>query len=277
MARTLLIAVVLLLPLPARAETPGRIVSLAPQMTEIIYALGLGENLAGVTTFCDYPPGAKEKPKVGGMSNPSLEAVVKLRPDIVMMTTDGNPKEFQSRIEALKIKHYVFTARRIHELPDAIRGIGRALEVEDRAEGLAAMIQATLDRYERAPGPARPLKVLFVVWPEPLIVAGPGTAQDDAMALLGHENVARGAAMNYPKYSIEEAMRQAPDVILIGGMGQSDMREVSAGLIARLKGTPAVRVGKVRYLGDGLMRLGPRVVEGIDEMAEALGGRSKAE
>lgn len=270
MLRIILIALVLFFAAPSHAETPGRIVSLAPQLTEILYALGLGENIAGVTIFCDYPPEAKEKPKIGGMSNPSLEAVVSLRPDIVMMSTDGNPKEFQSRLEALKINHYVFTARRIHELPDAIREIGRVLELENRAETLAGRIQATLEKYGKADRPERPLKVLFIVWPEPLIVAGPETAADDAILLLGHDNIAHGAALNYPKYSIEAVIRQGPDVIVIGGMGQKDMEEVSAGLLGRLKSTPAVMAGRVYYAGDGLMRLGPRVVDGMEELAEIL-------
>ena len=79
-------------------EPPQRIISLAPATTEILFALGLGERIVGVTNFCDYPEEAKKKPKVGGMSNPSLEAVVSLKPDIVVMSIDGNPKEFEERL-----------------------------------------------------------------------------------------------------------------------------------------------------------------------------------
>lgn len=269
MLRVFLIVLVLFIAVPAGAETPRRIVSLAPQITEILYALDLGDNIVGVTTFCDYPPEAREKPKIGGMSNPSLEAVVTLEPEIVVMTTDGNPKEFQARLETLDIKHYVFRARRISELPDAIRDVGAALGVKERADEFAAELQRTLDGFKDKKAGA-PLRVLFIVWPEPLVVAGPGTAVDDAIALLGHENIAAEARLNYPKYSLEEVLRQAPDVILIGGMGQEDMRKVSVGLLDRLKNTSAVREGRVYYMGDGLFRLGPRVVDGIEEMADVL-------
>jgi len=267
--RIIVIIFVLVIAVSAGADPPKRIVSLAPQITEILYALDLGDNIAGVTTFCDYPPEAKEKPKIGGMSNPSLEAVVSLEPDIVVMTTDGTPKEFQARLETLRIKHYVFTARRISELPDAIREIGAALEVRERADEFAGELQRTLDGFKDKKAGA-PLRVLFVVWPEPLVVAGPGTAVGDAIELLGHENIAAGARLNYPKYSLEEVLRQAPDAILIGGMGQEDMKKVSVGLLDRLRNTSAVREGRVYYMGDGLFRLGPRVVDGIEEMAEIL-------
>ncbi|HKZ66012.1 MAG TPA: helical backbone metal receptor, partial [Chitinophagaceae bacterium] len=86
------------------AETPNRIISLAPSVTEILFAAGFGDKIVGVTNFCDYPPEAKQKPKIGGMSNPSLETVVSLKPDIVVMTTDGNPQEFKQRLHSMKIK-----------------------------------------------------------------------------------------------------------------------------------------------------------------------------
>jgi len=254
---------------PAHAQTPKRIISLAPQITEIIYALGLQDNLVADTTFCDYPPEAKDKPKIGGMSNPSLEAVVALEPDLVMMSTDGNPKEFKARLDGLHIRSFIFTARRISELPDAIREVGRVLDVPDRAEVIARRIQDTLDKYANAPRPDKPLKVLYIIWPEPLIVAGPGTAMDDTIKLLGHLNVAGEAKLNYPKYSIEEVLRSAPDVILIGG-GHGDMKKVSGGFLERIENTPAMQNGRVYYPTDSLYRLGPRVADGIDEMAEIL-------
>ena len=92
----------------AFAETPKRIISRAPNVTEILFALGLDDSIVAVTSFCDYPEGAKDKPKVGGMSNPSLERVVSLNPDIVIMTTDGNPKVFAERLGSFRIPIYVF-------------------------------------------------------------------------------------------------------------------------------------------------------------------------
>jgi iron complex transport system substrate-binding protein len=267
-----LLFAVLLLHHPIRGEAFERIVSLAPSMTETLYALGLGDEVVGVTVFCDQPPEARGKPKIGGMSNPSLEAVYSLRPDIVVMTTDGNPKEFEARLRALGIRTYVFRARGIYEFPGALREMGRVLGARQKADELAMRMEQKIEGL-RAARPAVPDRVLFVVWPEPLIVAGPGTAVDDAIRLLGHENAATSEAENlsrYPKYSIEEAIRRGPDVILIG-RGHEDIRKLSGRLLERLGSTPAVRSGRVFFLSDRLYRLGPRVIDGIEEMAEFLG------
>jgi iron complex transport system substrate-binding protein len=255
------------------ASPPRRIVSLAPSMTEILYALGLGENIVAVTTFCDYPEEAKKKPKIGGMSNPSLEAVVSLKPDIVVMTTDGNPKEFEERLRSLKVHTYVSQARRLTELPQDIRELGAALGVRERADALADTIAAGINRLSARSGSSvgsRPLsrkKVLFIVWPEPLIVAGPGTVIDDAVTLLRYENIAATAKTAYPKYSIEEVIRQAPEVLFIGKGSGMDMQAVSQGILQRLSSVPAVKNGKVCFMSDNLYRLGPRVIKGIEELA----------
>jgi len=252
---------------------PRRIVSLAPSMTEIMFALGLGDNIVGVTTFCDYPEEAKKKPKIGGMSNPSLEAVLSLKPDIVVMTTDGNPKEFADRLQSLHIKTFISTARRLHDLPAGIKELGRALGTKERSDRLAKEIEdgiAAFKRREDTSPTKVPAKVLFIVWPEPLIAAGPGTVIDDAISLLGDENISGSAKTEYPKFSIEEAIRRSPDVIVIGKGSGMDMRAVSKGILKRLSSVPAVKQGKVCYLGDSLYRLGPRVIKGIEELAECL-------
>jgi iron complex transport system substrate-binding protein len=266
----LLSAVCLVIPASAAAGTPKRIISLAPNITEILFAVGLGDRVIGVTSFCDYPSEARGKPKVGGMSNPSLEAVVSLKPDIVMMTTDGNPKDFAERLRSLRIKTYVFKARRLSELPQGIRDMGIALGVREKAAALAGEIESSMSNFSRfTPRATRKPKVLFIVWPEPLIVAGPGTSVDDAITLLGAENIASKAVTEYPKYSMEEIIRQDPDVIFIG-KGHADMRDMSKGIMERIAVVRAVKKGDVFFLSDSLYRLGPRVTYGIKEMAKCL-------
>lgn len=266
----LIVIIFCLAPLSIHAgETPRRIISLAPNMTEVLFALGLGDRIVGVTNFCDYPEEARHKRKVGGMSNPSLEAVVSLKPDIVVMTTDGNPKEFAERLRSLKIRTYISKERRLRDLPDAVREVGAALGVRDRAEALAGDMEARLRKLdaERTPGPKK--KMLFIVWPEPLIAAGPGTVIDDAIAVAGAENVASRAKSEYPKYSIEAILQNPPDLIVIG-KGMTNITKLSQGLLDRVKILPAVREKRIYYVSDDLYRLGPRTVRGIEELKAVL-------
>jgi len=253
------------------AESPQRIVSLAPSTTEILFAAGLGDRIVGVTTFCDYPDEAKTKPKIGGMSNPSLEAVISLKPDIVIMTTDGNPKEFELRLRSMKIKTYVFRARTIAQLPDGIIKLGQEIEEEEKFNRLALNINESLHELQTGEQ-AGNKKVLFMIWPEPLMVAGPGTAIHDAINLLGAINIAEDAKIQYPKYSIEEIVRRSPDIIFIGKAYGMDMQKTAVGLLERISYIPAVKNNKVYYVSDHLYRLGPRIIPGIRELADYLEG-----
>ncbi len=256
----------------AFSATPERIISLAPSITEILYAIGLEDKIVAVTNFCDYPPQAKEKPKIGGMSNPSLEAVISVKPDIVLMTTDGNPKEFEERLKQLGIRTYVFKARQLYELPEGIRDMGAALGAKEKAYKLAEEIESSINKSEiRNPkSEIKKGKAIFIVWPEPLIVAGPGTAIDDVLRLLGWENIASDTGIKYPKYSVEEVILRSPDIILIGKSMGADTKESSKGLLKKLRMIETVKKGRVYYTGDALYRLGPRIIEGIEEMAGYL-------
>jgi iron complex transport system substrate-binding protein len=258
------------------AEPPLRIVSLAPGITEILFAAGLGDRVAGVTTFCDYPEEARLRPKVGGMTNPSLEAVVRLKPDIVIMTTDGNPKEFELRLRRMGIKTYVFESLTVPELPDGIRRMGRALESEKEFDDLAFRIEESIKRIKTSDRAGKK-RVLFIIWPEPLIVAGPGTAIDDAIHMIGAVNIAGKAKSRYPKFSIEEILRRSPDVIFIGrGMRKEhdDLETISNRLLKRISHVKAVQEGNIYFVSDSLYRLGPRVIQGIEELEGLLNNPS---
>jgi iron complex transport system substrate-binding protein len=256
------------------ASPPGRIVSLAPSVTEILYDLRLGDQIIAVTTFCDYPPEAMDKPKIGGYSNPSIESIVAMKPDLVVMIDDGNPMEIQDRLKKLDIKTYVFMAKRLKELPQGIRDLGIALGIRDRAFKRAIRIENVINKYERQAQKSPPRffgkKAIFIIQPEPLIVAGPDTTIDDALKLLGLHNIAADATSQYPKYSIEEVIRQSPDIIF---MGQGPMtREISKGLLRKLGSLEAIKKGRVYYTSESLYRLTPKVISGIEEIAGYLGG-----
>lgn len=261
-------AAVLYGPPQALGAPPQRIVSLAPSITEILFAIGLENRLVAVSDYCDRPAGAKLKPKVGGLSNPSLEMIVSLKPDIVLMTTDGNPKDINDRLLKLGIRTYVFEARRIAELPGEIRRMGAVLGAGRDSEKLARRFEKTIAKL-RSKSKASSGRTLCVIQPEPLIVAARGNAIQDALEILGWTNIAAGAGTKYVKYSIEELIRQSPDVILIG-MGHPRMVEDSQDFLQRIRMLPAVKNGRVYFISDALFRLGPRVIDGIEELSALL-------
>ena len=246
----------------AAYAAPERIVSLAPSVTETLFALGLENQIAGVTDFCDWPVEAKTKPKIGGIINPSFEAIIRLRPDLAVLTTDGNSKEAEEKLVSLGIKTFVFDGRSLAGLPDEIRRLGKAVEATDKAEKLASNIEVSIAALKRPP---EGKTALFIVWPEPLVVAGKETAINEAMGLLGLKNAAFDSFGPYPKFSIEEALRRSPDVIFFGA-GMGDIANASKGLLEKLKNTNAVKNKRVYYISEKILRTGPRFIEGIKEM-----------
>lgn len=255
----------------AFCAAPSRIVSLAPSITEILYDLGMANRIAAVTDFCDYPEEAKGKPKVGGFANPSLEAIIAARPDLVIVTEDGNPVDVYRKLQKLGMNTYVFRAKRLRELPQGIRDLGTALGMEKRAAKRASEIEAQLNHYAkkvRSSSSHAPRKALFILHPEPLLVAGKNTVIDDALTLLGLQNIAADAGAPYAKYTVEEVVRRSPDVVFIGRGPMSG--NLSKALLLRLKTLDAVQRGHVYYTSELLYRLTPRTILGIEEMAKHL-------
>jgi iron complex transport system substrate-binding protein len=206
------------------------------------------------------------------MANPSLEAIVSLKPDMVVMTTDGNPKAIAERLAKLGIKTYIFRARRLTELPAGIREMGEILGARPAANRLAEKIEKAIRNIsmshrgksaQAVTGGGR--KALFVIWPSPLIVAGPGTILDDAMKISGLCNIASDGKVAYPRFSLEAVIERQPDLILIG-KGHDDMKNLSKGFLKSLGMLEAVRKGRVCFMGDALYRPGPRIPAGMEEL-----------
>ena len=258
---------------PAFGAAPARIVSLAPNITEILYDLGLEDRVVAVTDFCDYPPAVKAKPRVGGFTNPSLEAIVGARPDLVILTDDGNPKAIYNRLRDLGIPCHVFKARRLKELPGGIRELGAALGVEKEASALAGRIEkdmAALEKKARQKRTQPPKSALFIIQPEPIVVAGPGTLIHEAFGILGIRNVAADGDGQIPQVL---PRGDHPPLARLHPRGAG--LHVGRGHRApqgEAPHAPAVKQGRVCVVTERLYRLSPRAVAGIEEMARCAAG-----
>src|SRR5580692_8758690 len=190
-----------------------RIVSLAPSLTETIYALGLQDRLVGDTDYCDYPPDAQKKTKVGGAINPSLEQIVALRPDLVLVTKSLNLIETVHSLDSLGISSYGTDPHTVKDIISSTERLAGVLGVSEAGATLGADLEHHLaDLQQRLNGvPQR--RVLFIVWSDPLISVGKGTFIADAMRLAGAVSIV-DSAQDWPHMSLEEVVRLQPDFLV---------------------------------------------------------------
>jgi len=248
-----------------------RVVSLAPSLTEIVFALGRGDSLVGVTDFCDYPPTARSKPRIGGPMTPDVELIVQIRPDLVLATAEGNPRDTVAQLARLQIPVFAVKPEGYAGILASIEAVGRALRAEAAATALTQDIQARVAAVRRAvSGRPRP-RVLYLVWTDPLIAAGPAAYIHDLIEMAGGGNVVRERSVPYPRLSWEEVVGAAPEVILVASHREGPDRPPMGEAWRGWQSVPAVRSGRIVAVpGDTIHRPGPRVVEGVERLARAI-------
>ncbi len=247
-----------------------RIVSLAPSITETVFILGDGDRLVGVTDYCDYPPEVKLKPRVGGISTPSFEAILALRPDLVIATSESNYADHVERLVSLGLPVYVVRPVDFETVLESIERVGAVLGRETLARERVAALRRDADAIARAvAGSPRP-RVLYVVWPNPLIAPGKGTLINELIQRSGGERVTGSDPLPYPRLSLETVVERRPDRIIVGRHGQGTEAELLRGW-ERLGSVAAVREGRVFGVdGDLVHRPGPRMIEALRALARVI-------
>ena len=250
---------------------PKRIVSLAPSLTEIIYTLGAQEVLVGVTTFCDYPPEAVKKHKVGGMVNPSLEGIVTLRPDLVLATTEGNRDETIHQLAALGIPTYVVSPKSFTGVLESITRIGLLAGREETARRVVANLSARRDRVAEATRDQPRPSVLYLVWAEPVIVPGRDTLITDLIRMAGGASISGEERVPWPRLSLEQVVAKAPEVIITATHNVVHVDDALRRWREQKILLPAFKAGRVYSIdGDLVHRPGPRIVDGLESLARVI-------
>jgi iron complex transport system substrate-binding protein len=249
---------------PPAPAAPRRVVSLAPSITDTVVALGQVSKLVGVTRF-DSAPEVAKLPRIGGFLDPSAEAVVALRPDLVVWLTDGSALAPVQRIAELGIPVLAVPIIGIEDVIFATRAIARALGDPSAGDRLAARIEDAL-RRARARAAALPRRrVLLVVGREPLVAAGPTSYPDELLAIVGARNAVQGTVA-WPVFPVEKAAALDPDLVIDAAVNEHG----GSGGVA-LSAIPAVRRGAVRYLTtDDALRPGPRLARALEVLFEAV-------
>ena len=250
---------------------PQRIVSVAPNVTEILFALGLEDRLVGVSVYCQYPPAALKKEKIGGYINPSLEKIVALRPNLVIGIAEGDLKTFVDKLAGLNVPVYITNPRDALEVLTSIQKIGEVTFAPEPARKISrSMEERVRGVQEKVQGQPRP-RVLHILDFNPLISAGKGTFVDDLIRLAGGRNVAETAAGKYPRFSMEEVLVQDPEVILLASMKSQDPMVKQRRWWERWKTISAVKQGRIYVLDSDLIhRPSPRMAEGLEQVARAI-------
>ena len=260
----------------ALARPPARIVSLSPAATELLFALGVGDRLVGRTTWCDYPPAARQIPSVGDGLNPNIEAVAARHPDLVVLYRSALNETAAAQLARLGITAVIVQQDRLEDIARAARLLGRLTGADRAGDSLASALEQLVasSRVLSPPRPApprRPLtRVAFVVWDNPPVVIGAGSYLDELAGLAGAANVFHDIAAASATVGLETIVARDPDLIVV--LRDSATAE-PPGFIRRpeWRAVRAVRQARIVYLtGPLFARPGPRAAEAVAEFRRRL-------
>lgn len=267
----------------AQAE-PERIVSTSPSITEVLFALGLGPHVVGVSNYCEYPPQVKDLPKVGTFLRPDAESIARLKPDLVIV--HKLPNELTNRLTALHIRYAEVDRGGLTDAYLEIKEIGRATGAEPQADKLIAAMRARLDQIHAQTAGKKKVNVIFVIGRDPgtlsnIIVVGRDNFLNELLQVAGGTNViAEESAQPYPHISLETILRSQPDVLIdMGDMGSGpEERErktkENRALWDAVPNLSAVREGRVYCLtSTAFVVPGPRSVEAAEILFAILQGK----
>jgi iron complex transport system substrate-binding protein len=247
---------------------PQRIVSLAPGITETLYELGLDDKIAGVTSYCNWPPRARQKPRIGGFTNPSIEKIVSLKPDLIIATADGNRKDTVNQLERIGLPVYVTNPSDTDKILKSILHIGEITNRMDIAKKLVEKLRKRLNNITAQTQNKSKPRVFFQIGLEPVITAGGRTLINEAIGRAGGINIAGSDTARYPRYSAEGIMAGSPDIILFAPMANDKEFVVVKKFWGQFPGIPAVKNNKIYPINTDLIsRASPRIFDAIETMA----------
>ena len=247
----------------------NRVISLAPNLTEIVFAIGAGDHLVGRTSYCDFPAEAKAVTEVGDTLHPSLEKIVALRPQVVLISTASQLEVFTQQLHSQNIAVFVTDPRDLEGVFRTVDQIGRIVGHPQEAELLIQRLRERTQAVEKAVAGRQPVRVFYQVSGEPLYTIGHDAFVTDLISRAGGISVTADVPGAWPKYSNESALAAKPEAIILptgGSMGAANATVTEA-----LRQSPAALTGRVyRINDDHLARPGPRSVDGLEEIARAL-------
>ena len=253
------------------AQPVRRLVSLAPSVTETVYALGLQDLLVGDTDYCDYPPEARLKAKVGGAINPSLEVIAALHPDLVLMSKSLNRLDTVHALDTLGIPVYGIDPHTVSDIVSSTERLAEILGAAEAGASLASDLTRRLAELDQRLRPFGRTPVLFVVWTEPLISIGRDTFIADALQHAGAVSIV-DSQQNWPQVNLEEIARLQPEFLVFAGSHSggviSDLDAL--GSLPGWRLLSAVKNRRYAVISEAVNRPAPRIVSAIEDLARQL-------
>lgn len=251
-------------------DHPHRIVSLTPSLTETVYELGAGDLIVGVSDYTTFPEAARSKPSVGGLLDPSMERIVALQPDLVLMAMRLNRQETLQQLEQLSVPVFAVDPEGLAGVLQMVQSVGEAISRREEARNLVTRLAQKRDAVAgRLKGLAHP-RVLVVIWYDPVLTAGSKAFITDVIRAAGADSVTADIPGSWPQISMEQVVKRSPDLLLLikelhGGI-TLDLLKARAGW----DGLEAVRDSHVIYVDEKLELPSPSVFDALEELAKAL-------
>ncbi|TKB68455.1 MAG: cobalamin-binding protein [Nitrospira sp.] len=252
------------------AKPPTRIVSLAPSITEMLFAMEAGDQLVGVTDFCDYPPEALKKPKVG-YSNPNMETLVALQPDLVVAPNDFLKPDVVAKLDQLKIPVFILADKNVEGIFVHIQTLGRIVGRSSKADTVAMQLRQQIAVIQQRIHGRVPVRTLYVLNSQPLITVGPGSFIDQLIGMAGGINVAAKTATPYPRLSMEAVLQEDPEALVFPVGKAEGISESEQQAWRQWSTMTAVKKDRLHQISaDWLNRPGPRIAKGLESLAAIL-------
>jgi len=262
-----LCVIVFLLCVGSTAHAFDRIVSLKPNITEILFALGVGDRIVGVTTYCDYPDAAKGISRVADYIKPFAEKLIAASPDLVIGSQENTSRKAIWQIQRMGYRVELFPFTTLDETLSSIEKIASLVGKESDGRRLVSEIKTAMKDVSNSNSSGRKPRVLVVWGQRPMVVTGPGSFMDELIKAVGAVNVADRGSMEYPHWSTENVIAANPDVIVDMSMGSEEVDRESW---KELSAVSAVKNGRIVTLDDSLFRAGPRLPEAVKQLAKVV-------
>jgi iron complex transport system substrate-binding protein len=249
---------------------PARVISLAPSVTEILFAIGLDREIVAVTAFCDYPPAAARRPKVG-YASPNLEQIVALDPDLVIGPAEFLRADLLGKLEQFKISTVVLNAKSLRDIENHVRLLGQVFRRSAEADGVLTAMRRRMEAAVARVDQARPVRVLYVLNSQPLITVGPGSYIHELIERAGGVNIAASASAAYPRIGMDTVLQADPEILLFPVGTTETVPEADREAWKRWTDITAVRTGRLHVVPSDLInRPGPRIVDALDALTAIL-------